>query len=64
MTVYIARFGGSGLFLIAVAIGVLVGRVIEAIAVGVVLFAIWTYVARLVVSPNPQPAPDGDGYLG
>ena len=64
MTVYIARFGGSVLFLIAVAVGVLVGRVIEAIAVGAVLFAVWTYVARLVASPDREPARDGDGYVG
>jgi hypothetical protein len=64
MTVYIARFGGSVVFLIAVAVGVLVGRVIEAIAVGALLFTVWTYVARLVVSPDREPARDGDGQLG
>jgi hypothetical protein len=64
MTLYIARFGGSAPFLIAVAVGVLVGRVIEAIAVGAVLFAVWSYVARLVAAPDHEPARDGDGYQG
>jgi hypothetical protein len=49
--VYIARLGGYGLFLTVLAVGIVVGRVIEAAAVGAVLFAIWTYVGRLVVPP-------------
>ena len=53
---YIARFGGLALVLIAVAAGVLIGRVIEAIAVGAVLFAIWTYVWRLVGAPDDEPS--------
>jgi hypothetical protein len=64
MTSYIARFGGLALVLIAVAIGVLIGRVIEAIAVAAALFAVWTYVARLVTAPDYGPARNRDGNLG
>lgn len=51
MRTFIARFGGLLPALAAVAAGVAAGRVIEAVAVGAVLFAIWTYVGRLVVPP-------------
>jgi hypothetical protein len=51
MRFYVARFGGLALALVALAGGILVGRVIEAVAVGAVLFAIWTTVARLAVPP-------------
>jgi hypothetical protein len=64
MTSYIARFGGLALGLIAIAVGVLIGRVIEAIAVGAVLFAVWSYVARVVAAPDHEPARDSDGYVG
>ena len=49
MKVYIARLGGYALFLIVLVVGIVLGRVIEAAAVGAVLFAIWTCVGRLVV---------------
>ena len=51
MKVYVARFGGLGLVLLALVAGVVLGRVIEALAVGAVLFAIWTSIGRLVVPP-------------
>ncbi len=46
MTSYIARFGGPLVALIAVGVGVLLGRVIEAIAVAAVLYAVWTHLWR------------------
>ena len=55
MTFYIARFGGLALVLIAAGVGVLIGRVIEGIAMGAVLFAVWNYVARLVATPDHEP---------
>jgi len=51
MKVYVARFGGLALFLIALAVGIVLGRIIEAAAVGAVMFAIWTSIGRLVVPP-------------
>lgn len=57
MRLVIARFGGLALVLVAIAVGVAVGRVIEAVAVGAVLFAVWTTVGRLAV----PPAEDGRG---
>ena len=56
MTSHLARFGGLVLFVIAIAAGVLLGRVIEAIAVGAVLFTLWTYIARLVGGPTDEPS--------
>ena len=47
-----------------IAVGVLAGRIIEAIAVGAVLFALWTYVGRLVFGSNdqrPDVAGEADG---
>ena len=55
MTFHIARFGGLALLLIAVGVGVLIGRVIEGLAMGAVLFAVWTYIARLVAAPDHDP---------
>lgn len=63
MTLYIARFGGVFLALIAVGLGVLIGRVIEAIAVAAVLFAIWTSIQRLV-TPEHGSAPRRDDEAG
>ena len=61
MTSYVARFGGVAPALIAVAVGILIGRVIEAVAVGFVLFAAWSYVGRLLTS-SADGAPDrGEG---
>ena len=51
MKSYVIRFGGLVLILIALVTGVLIGRVIEAIAVGAVLFAVWTSVGRLLSAP-------------
>jgi hypothetical protein len=62
MTSYIARFGGLALVLIAIAVGVHIGRVIEAIAVVAVLFAVWTYVARLVAAPDHEPTRNSDNH--
>ena len=45
----------TALLLIAVGVGVLIGRVIEGIAMGAVLFAVWTYIARLVAAPDHDP---------
>lgn len=61
MTSYIPRFGGLVLVLIAVAVGIVIGRVIEAIAVAAVLYAVWTFVRRLVASPEHQPSRESHG---
>ncbi len=63
MKSYIGRFGGFVLVLIAIAGGVVIGRVIEAIAVGAVLFAVWTYVSRLVAAAD-DGIPGGTDRLG
>ena len=60
MKSYVARLGGVVLFLIALAGGVLIGRVIEAFAVGAVLFAIWTSGARLLSTPDDPVPGRGD----
>lgn len=52
MTRGVARLGGIVLALVAIVAGVLVGRVIEAIAVAAVLFAAWTSVRRLLTVPD------------
>jgi hypothetical protein len=54
MTVY----AGLLLPVIVVIAGIALGRVIEAIAVAVVLFAVWTWVRRLVLAPA-DPTPGG-----
>ena len=61
MTRRIARFEGLILVLVAIAAGVLIGRVIEAIAVGAVLFAVWTSVWRLVSAPADTIGAGTDG---
>ena len=63
MTSTIARFGGLVLALIALAVGVLIGRVIEAIAVAAVLYAVWTSVRRVVAAPEHEPSRGSDGPL-
>lgn len=50
MTSVGARFGGVALALVVIAVGILIGRVIETTAVAAVLFAIWTSVRRLVAA--------------
>jgi hypothetical protein len=47
MARYVTNFAGVVLAVILVIAGVVVGRVIEAIAVAAVLIAGWTYVRRL-----------------
>lgn len=61
MTAHIARFGGVAPALIAIAVGVLIGRVIEAIAVGSVLFAAWTYIGRLLTASDDGVPDRGEG---
>ena len=56
MKLVVARFGGVVLVLAAVVVGVLMGRVIESIAMGAVLFAIWTNVRRLLSAPDDEIA--------
>jgi hypothetical protein len=57
----VARLGGAFLVLVVIALGVLIGRVIEAIAVATVLFAVWTCVRRLFTAPHAAMLHDGDG---
>jgi hypothetical protein len=57
MTTYIARFGGLVLALLAIVVGVLIGRVIEAIAVAIVLWAAWGYVVRLTGAKSRRITP-------
>jgi hypothetical protein len=52
----VARFGGVVLVVVAIVVGVLMGRVIESIAVGAVLFAVWTSVRRLLSAPDDEIA--------
>ncbi len=61
MARYLARFGGLLLLLIAVVGGILVERVIEAIAVGAVLFAVWTSLVRLRSASDDTTAARVDG---
>lgn len=60
MSEVIGRFGGLVLAAVAVVAGVLMGRVIEAVAVAAVLFAAWTYVRRLASSADDAIG-DSDG---
>lgn len=57
MSVYIGRFGGPALVLIAIVVGVLIGRVVESTAVGLVLFVVWTSAVRLLSAPA-EDSPD------
>jgi hypothetical protein len=59
----VLRLGGLVLLVVAVAIGAAIGRVIEAGAVGLVLFVIWGYLARQLVAPDREPAGRSDGSL-
>jgi hypothetical protein len=56
----VARLGGAFLVLVVIAIGILIGRVIEAIAVAAVLFAAWTCVRRLFTAPDAAMLRDGE----
>jgi hypothetical protein len=50
MTVY----AGLLLPVMAVIAGVALGRIIEAIALAVVLFAVWTWVRRVMTAPDAR----------
>ena len=54
MTVAVSRLAGVALVLIVVAAGVLIGRIIEAIAVAAVLFALWFSVRRMLSAPAEE----------
>ena len=60
MTSYVVHFGGIALGLVALVTGVLIGRVIEAFAVGAVLFAVWFSVGRLLSAPDDGAAARDD----
>jgi hypothetical protein len=62
MTTYIARFGGYVVAFLAIVVGVLIGRIIEAVAVAIVLWAIWGYLARLV-APDRDASHRGGGEV-
>jgi hypothetical protein len=58
MTRTVVRLGGFLLAALSLVAGVLLDRVIEAVAVAVVLFAISVWVQRLLAAPADDP---GDG---
>lgn len=64
MTLVIARFGGLALALVAVAVGVLMGRIIEAIAVAAVLYTAWIWVRGLAAADADTPQRDAHGRTG
>jgi hypothetical protein len=59
-----ARLGSAILALTTLALGVLWGRVIEAIAAAAVLAAIWTYLVRLFSTPDEGMPGHGMGGEG
>ena len=60
MTFLASRVTGVALILVVLAAGVLFGRIIEAIAVAAVLFALWTSVRRLLSAPTDGTDRRGD----
>ena len=62
MTVLASRLAGVALILIVVAAGVVIGRIIEAIAVAAVLFALWFSVRRMLSAPADGSGRRGEGH--
>jgi hypothetical protein len=59
MTRRLTVYAGLLLPIVAVIVGIALGRVIEAIAVAAVLLAVWSWARRLLLSPgDPTPGPD------
>lgn len=55
----VTRFGGLLLIAAVLVGGVVVGRVIEAIGVAAVLFAVWFWVQRLLAAPDDEATERG-----
>jgi len=63
MTRRVAVYAGLLLPVLVVVAGVAFDRIIEAIAVAVVLFAVWTWARRQLLAPDdPMPGRGGDPW--